>query len=88
MSVRNIPCQIGADLVLSPTSQQSGPSIAIVQVVINDDAATGKTGVINWSGCPQAFLTFDPTGNQVLSYTLTSADPAALQSVENILRVL
>lgn len=88
MSVRNIPCQIGGDLVLTPTNQQSGPSISIVSVVMSEDPNNGKTGVINWSGCPQAFLTFDPTGRQVISYTMCSGDRAALLSVENIIRVL
>lgn len=89
MSVRNIPCMIDGNLVLHPiTNQNKTTLVTVVNVVINDDSVAGKTGVINWSGCAQAFLTFDPTGNQVLSYTMTSSDPAAVASVENIIRVL
>lgn len=87
MSVRSIPCEIGVGLILIPNSNASCQNVVLVQVSTSDDAQ-GKTGVITWSGCPQAFLTFDPTGRQVISYTLTSQDPAAVASVENIIRVL
>lgn len=89
MSVKSITCTVDGNLVLHPTTDQNSTGmVAVVQIVINEDAVQGNTGVINWSGCPQAFLTFDPTGRRVISYTMTSQDPAAVASVENILRVL
>lgn len=64
------------------------PNLILVMIQYNDTPESGKTAVVSWSGGAKAFLTFDPTGTQVISYTLTVNDYATQASIENILRVL
>ena len=82
-----IQCNLDQQLILTPSNSPS-PSIVIAVIQTSVDSRSGKTGVISWSGAVKAFLTFDPTGTQVISYTLTVNDYATEKSVENILRVL
>lgn len=65
-----------------------GPNTVIAMVQYSISQAAGKTAVLSWSGSPRAYITFDPTGNQVISYTLAVQDYATQLSVENILPLL
>uniref|UniRef100_A0AAU8KZK7 Uncharacterized protein n=1 Tax=Pantoea phage Survivor TaxID=3232176 RepID=A0AAU8KZK7_9CAUD len=84
---RQIPCLVGADLVLTPAiGVTNAPNIVIALVTTAVGPDGSQTGVIQWSGAARAFLTYDMTGTRVLSYTLTDQSPSVYQSVENILR--
>lgn len=84
MSNRQINCQMGPDQVLVPTS---GPYNMVATIAVNK-TPEGTTGVVMYGGGPRAYLTFDHTGSQIISVTLTVQDQATSLSIENILRAL
>jgi len=87
MSTFQIPCRFDQQLVLTPcgSAVMGDPTIVIVFVTVTEDPQNGKTAVVSWSGCTRAYLTFDPTGRQVISYTMAVQDHESQRSVENIL---
>lgn len=87
MSNKQIQCIFDQQLVLTPSAMQC-PNSVLVSVQYQQNQHSGKTAVVSWSGCTRAFITFDPTGNQVLSYTLAVQDHATQQSIENIIGLL
>ncbi|QGH71986.1 hypothetical protein N1M2_123 [Klebsiella phage N1M2] len=87
MNTKQIHCLCDQQLVLTPSMVQ-GPNSIIVNVQYQQTQASGKTAVVSWGGGVRAFITFDPTGNQVLSYTLAVQDYATQQSIENIISAL
>lgn len=89
MSTIQIQCHFDQQLVLTPANGSfGGPTSVMVTVQLTEDLLNGKTGVISWSGCSRAFLTFDPSGRQVISYTMAVPDHESQRSVENILAVI
>lgn len=87
MSIKQIQCSYDQQLVLTPAMVQC-PNSVFVTVQYAQSQASGKTAVVSWSGITRAFITFDPTGNQVLSYTLAVQDYATQQSIENLISAL
>lgn len=84
MNVKHIQCIFGADQVLTPSTAQV-PNSTVVIVTFDDSRPSGRTATLAWAGGVRAFLTFGPSGNQVISYTLADNSIAAQQSVENII---
>lgn len=84
MSVKQINCQMGPDQILIPTSGNFNMT-ATVQI---NQTPEGTTGVVMYGGGPRAYLTFDHTGRQIISVTLTVQDLATQRSIENIIRAL
>lgn len=85
MNAKNIPCTIGQNNVLYPIID---PLLAIVLVRLENtiDINGEKTGTLSWSGCVKAFLTYDPTGLRVISFTTTDDNYETQLSVEQILQ--
>lgn len=76
------------DGVLVPVS--NGAIKVTLEKVDNEDGE-GLCGRLRWGDCVQAFLTYDPTGTQVLGFTLTDMSAHSHiteQSVVNILQVI
>lgn len=87
MSQRTINCLIDpATLVLVPCVTP-GPNVtlAIIETVLTGN---GVTGTLSYAGQVRAFLTFDPTGTQIIGWTLTANDYSTQQSVANIIAAL
>lgn len=84
MNVKHINCLFGADFVLVPCNS-TAPNTTQAVITFDDSRPSGRTATVAWAGRIRAFLTFGPTGNQVISYTLTDDSVAAQQSVENII---
>lgn len=86
---RQVQCLLDANYVLTPATNAGNlPNVIIATVSCLTGPDGSSTGVVSWSGAARAFLTYDMTGTQVLSYTMADQSPAAYQSVENILRAI
>lgn len=84
MSVKHIQCVFDAEHVLTPSTAQV-PNSTIATVTFDDSRVSGRTAAVSWAGSIRAFLTFAPSGNQVISYTLAYNDQATQKSIENII---
>lgn len=86
---QHIACLVNEQYVLTPNMTGGNPPNSVVATITKSVGPDGSTtGVLMWSGAARAFLTYDMTGNRVLSYTMADNSQAAYLSVENILRVM
>lgn len=86
---QQINCLVDGNYVLSPAFDGVNAPNSVVALIAKSAGPDGSiTGVLSWSGAVRAFLTYDMTGNRVLSYTMADGTQQAYQSVENILRAM
>lgn len=86
---QQIICLVDGNYVLSPTVGVLNAPNTVVALVTKSAGPDGTiTGILSWSGAVRAFLTYDMTGNRILSYTMADSTQQAYQSVENILRAM
>ncbi|QBZ70671.1 hypothetical protein pETSU_090 [Edwardsiella phage pEt-SU] len=86
---QQITCLVDGNFVLSPAAGVINAPNAVIALVTKSTGPDGSiTGILSWAGAVRAFLTYDMTGNRILSYTMADGTQQANQSVENILRAM